>query len=56
MTRFNVPLIKNIKHSAIQDEAHVPFGGVSDSGLGREGTEVSIGDLTEWKWITIQYT
>lgn len=40
--------------ATIQEEAHVPLGGVGDSGFGREGTEVSVDDLTEWKWITVQ--
>ena len=35
-------------------EPHVPFGGVGDSGFGREGTEVDIDLMTEWKWITVQ--
>ena len=35
-------------------EPHVPFGGVGDSGFGREGTEVDIDLMTEWKWITLQ--
>lgn len=35
-------------------EPHVPFGGVGDSGFGREGTEVDIELMTEWKWITLQ--
>lgn len=44
----------HVNGGTIQEEAHVPFGGVGDSGFGREGTEVAIEDLTEWKWITIQ--
>ena len=35
-------------------EPHVPFGGTGESGFGREGTEVDIELMTEWKWITIQ--
>ena len=35
-------------------EPHVPFGGVGESGFGREGTEVDIDLMTEWKWITLQ--
>ena len=35
-------------------EPHVPFGGVGESGFGREGTEVDMELMTEWKWITLQ--
>ena len=35
-------------------EPHVPFGGVGESGFGREGTEVDMELMTEWKWVTIQ--
>jgi aldehyde dehydrogenase (NAD+) len=33
----------------------VPFGGVKESGYGREGGKHSWQDLTELKWITIQF-
>ena len=32
----------------------MPFGGVGDSGFGREGTEADIDALTELKWVTVQ--
>lgn len=35
-------------------EPHVPFGGVGESGFGRDGTEVDIELMTEWKWVTLQ--
>jgi aldehyde dehydrogenase (NAD+) len=38
----------------VHDEANVPFGGVKDSGMGREGGRWSIEEMTEIKWITIQ--
>jgi len=38
----------------IHDDAIVPFGGVKDSGSGREGGRWSIDEMTETKWITIQ--
>jgi len=38
----------------VQDEATVPFGGVKDSGSGREGGAWSIEEMTEVKWVTIQ--
>ena len=44
----------HINGPSITDEAHVPFGGVGDSGFGREGTEADIDALTELKWVTIQ--
>ena len=44
----------HVNGSSLHDEPHVPFGGVKDSGYGREGTEEDIEAMTEWKWITIQ--
>jgi Aldehyde dehydrogenase family len=35
-------------------EPHVPFGGVKNSGMGREGGRYSMAEMTELKWITIQ--
>ncbi len=43
----------HINGTTIQQEPHVPFGGVGDSGLGREGTDAAIEEMTQWKWITI---
>lgn len=36
------------------DEPHVPFGGVKDSGVGRQGSSYDIDELTELKLVTIQ--
>jgi len=38
----------------IHDEATVPFGGIKDSGSGREGGHWSVDEMTEVKWVTIQ--
>jgi acyl-CoA reductase-like NAD-dependent aldehyde dehydrogenase len=34
--------------------SHIPFGGVKDSGIGREGGRWSFDEMTETKWVTIQ--
>jgi acyl-CoA reductase-like NAD-dependent aldehyde dehydrogenase len=44
----------HINSSTIHDEAHIPFGGVKDSGMAREGGQWSMEEMTELKWITIQ--
>lgn len=42
----------HINEGTILEEAEVPFGGIKDSGFGREGLQSAIDDLTEWKWVT----
>ena len=44
----------HINGPSIRDEGVIPFGGVKDSGLGREGGHYSIEELTRIKWVTIQ--
>ena len=44
----------HVNDTTISDEPHVPFGGVKDSGFGREGGSHSWQELTEIKWITLQ--
>lgn len=44
----------HINDCSIFDEPHVPFGGVKDSGVGREGGHYSMEEMTEVKWITVQ--
>jgi acyl-CoA reductase-like NAD-dependent aldehyde dehydrogenase len=55
--RFALELESGMVHvngPTIHDEATVPFGGVKDSGSGREGGRWSIDEMTEVKWVTIQ--
>ena len=44
----------HINSPTIDDEAHMPFGGNGESGVGREGTDVDMEALTELKWVTVQ--
>ena len=44
----------HVNAPTLHDEPHVPFGGMGESGFGREGTDIDIDTLTEWKWITVQ--
>jgi acyl-CoA reductase-like NAD-dependent aldehyde dehydrogenase len=44
----------HINGPTVHDEPQAPFGGVKDSGSGREGGQWSMNELTEEKWITIQ--
>ncbi|MGI9470301.1 MAG: aldehyde dehydrogenase family protein [Rubripirellula sp.] len=43
----------HVNGTTIQEEPHVPFGGIGDSGQGRESTDPDLDDMTEWKWITL---
>ena len=44
----------HINDTTISDEPHVPFGGVKESGFGREGGKYSWEEMTEVKWVTLQ--
>ncbi len=44
----------HVNGPTVRDEAHIPFGGIKNSGLGREGGRYSIEEMTELKWVTIQ--
>lgn len=44
----------HINGPTIQDEAHIPFGGVKESGMGREGGHFAIEEMTELKWVTVE--
>lgn len=44
----------HINDATLSDEPHIAFGGVKDSGFGREGGMASIEEMTELKWITLQ--
>jgi acyl-CoA reductase-like NAD-dependent aldehyde dehydrogenase len=46
--------ICHINSPTVQDEAQMPFGGVKASGYGRFGSQASIDEFTEMRWITIQ--
>jgi aldehyde dehydrogenase (NAD+) len=55
--RFALELEAGMVHlngPTIHDEGTVPFGGVKDSGMGREGGRWSTDEMTEVKWVTIQ--
>jgi acyl-CoA reductase-like NAD-dependent aldehyde dehydrogenase len=44
----------HINDSSVNDEPHVPFGGVRSSGLGRHGGRAGIEQFTETRWITLE--
>jgi acyl-CoA reductase-like NAD-dependent aldehyde dehydrogenase len=44
----------HLNDCTVSDEPHAPFGGVKNSGFGREGGRFSIEEMTEVKWITVQ--
>lgn len=46
--------ICHINGATVHDEAQMPFGGVKQSGYGRFGSNASVAEFTELRWITIQ--
>ncbi len=44
----------HINGPTVRDEAVVPFGGIKNSGMGREGGRYAMEEVTEVKWVTIQ--
>lgn len=46
----------HVNGPTIMDEVNSPFGGVKESGMGREGGHFSIEEMTEVKWVTIEKT
>jgi len=44
----------HVNDSSVNDEPHVPFGGIGASGLGRHGGRQGIDTFTETRWITIE--
>jgi aldehyde dehydrogenase (NAD+) len=46
--------IAHVNDSSVNDEPHVPFGGVKSSGIGRHGGKASVELFTETRWITLE--
>ncbi len=46
--------ICHINGPTVQDEPHIPFGGMKGSGYGRFGGRAAISEFTELRWITIE--
>jgi len=44
----------HINGPTVQDEAHMPFGGMKASGFGRFGGHEAIHEFTETRWITVE--
>ncbi|WP_232688850.1 aldehyde dehydrogenase family protein [Halobacterium zhouii] len=45
----------HINDQPINDEAHVPFSGTGDSGMGTYNSDAFLHEVTETKWISIQH-
>ena len=44
----------HVNCSSVNDEPHVPFGGVKNSGVGRHGGKASVEAFTELRWLTLE--
>jgi aldehyde dehydrogenase (NAD+) len=44
----------HVNDQPINEEPHVPFGGMKSSGIGRYNGEEIIGEFTEAKWVSVQ--
>jgi aldehyde dehydrogenase (NAD+) len=44
----------HVNDQSVNDEPHVPFGGMKESGMGRYNGETIIAEMTELKWISFQ--
>lgn len=44
----------HINDSSVNDEVNVPFGGVKNSGLGRQNGKASVEAFSELRWITLE--
>jgi aldehyde dehydrogenase (NAD+) len=44
----------HVNDSSVNDEPHVPFGGVKNSGVGRHGGKASVETFTELRWLTLE--
>lgn len=44
----------HVNDSSVNDEPHVPFGGIGASGVGRHGGKPGIDTFTELRWITLE--
>jgi aldehyde dehydrogenase (NAD+) len=44
----------HVNDSSVNDEPHVPFGGIGASGLGRHGGKQGIDTFTEMRWVTLE--
>jgi aldehyde dehydrogenase (NAD+) len=44
----------HVNCSSVNDEPHIPFGGVKNSGVGRHGGKASIEAFTDSRWLTLE--